>query len=75
MTDAARHNQVDLAIARAGGPSAVGRALGITPQAVGQWQRIPAERVLEISRLSGVPPHDLRPDIYPDPAATPEAAS
>lgn len=38
---------------------------GISPQAVSQWDRVPATRVLVVERLSGVPRHELRPDIYP----------
>jgi transcriptional regulator with XRE-family HTH domain len=36
---------------------------------ISKWEkgRIPAERVLEVSRLTGIPPHRLRPDIYPAP--------
>lgn len=54
----------------AGGPSALARKLGgkITPQAVGQWSRIPAERVQAVAAASGIPPHELRPDLFPAPA-------
>jgi len=52
------------AITKLGGPSAAGRALGISSQAVGQWRRVPSERVLQVERLTGVSRHDLRPDIY-----------
>lgn len=62
--------ETDAAITAAGGPSAVGRAFGISPQAVGQWKRVPAERVLALEALSGVPRHSIRPDIYPAPAAS-----
>lgn len=55
------------AVQLAGGPSAVGRAMGISPQAVGQWERVPPERALKLSELSGMQPHELRPDIYPLP--------
>ena len=50
---------------------AVGKAaelaakLGIMPQALSQWDRVPHLRVLEVERITGVPRHELRPDIYP----------
>lgn len=56
------------AIAKAGGPSAVGRALGVSPQAVSQWSRVPPNRVIALENLSGVPRHRIRPDIYPAPS-------
>lgn len=40
-------------------------ALGVSYQAVHKWQRVPAERVLEIERLRGIPRSRLRPDLYP----------
>jgi len=49
------------------------RQLGITAQAVSQWSRVPVERVLDVERVTGVPRHELRPDIYPAPQST-EAA-
>lgn len=39
--------------------------LGINAAAVSQWDRVPAERVLEVERITGVSRHDLRPDLYP----------
>lgn len=39
----------------------------LTPQAVSQWKQVPAERVIDVERVSGVSRHDLRPDIYPEP--------
>jgi DNA-binding transcriptional regulator YdaS (Cro superfamily) len=39
--------------------------LGISVAAVCQWDRVPAERVLEVERATGVSRHDLRPDLYP----------
>ncbi len=41
--------------------------LGISSQAVSQWDRCPVERVLEVERATGgkVSRHELRPDIYP----------
>lgn len=51
------------------GATVIARALSITPQAVGQWRRVPAERALEVERITGIPRHELRPDIYPAPSA------
>jgi DNA-binding transcriptional regulator YdaS (Cro superfamily) len=52
------------------GSSALAKALEqkITPQAISQWKQVPAERVLDVERITGVPRHELRPDIYPAPS-------
>lgn len=51
------------------GNTGLSRALNdeITPQAVAQWKQVPAERVLKVERVTGVPRHRLRPDLYPAP--------
>lgn len=44
---------------------------GVYPSALSQWDRVPAERVLDVERITGISRHDLRPDIYgvaPEPA-------
>lgn len=55
------------AIRLAGGPGKVGEALGISREAVQQWRRCPAERVIQLERLIGgeITRHQLRPDLYP----------
>jgi DNA-binding transcriptional regulator YdaS (Cro superfamily) len=41
---------------------------GVNKTTVMRWEdrRVPAERVIEIEARTGIPRHDLRPDIYPD---------
>ena len=61
----------------AGGQSALARLLGVTPQAVQKMcatGRVPAERVLEIEKLTGVHRSELRPDLYPPRVKRPQAA-
>lgn len=52
------------AIKNSGGVTKLARALGISHQAVMKWRRLPAERVLDVERISKISRHDLRPDIY-----------
>ena len=42
------------------------RRLDLTPQTVARWrrERVPAERVADVERLTGIPREDLRPDIF-----------
>ena len=53
------------AINAAGGQAEFARRIGITAQAVSQWDEVPPLRVLTVERVSGVSRHDLRPDLYP----------
>ena len=48
---------------------ALATGLGVTAGAVSQWDRVPAGRVLDVERLTGISRHDLRPDLYPPEAA------
>lgn len=58
----------------AGGVNNLARQIGITSQAISQWDRVPAERVLAVETATGVSRHDLRPDIYgPAPPPAPPA--
>jgi DNA-binding transcriptional regulator YdaS (Cro superfamily) len=52
------------AIDAAGGLRPLARLLGITPQAIMQWDKVPAERMLEIERVTGIARERLRPDLY-----------
>jgi len=46
--------------------------LGLTRAAVAVWKRVPAERVAQVSEVTGIPRDRLRPDIFDAPAGNPE---
>lgn len=50
--------------AERGRRTALAKAIGITPAAIWQWQKVPAERIGDISRFTGIPLEELRPDIF-----------
>jgi len=56
---------LDLAVKNVGGQAKFARLIGVTAQAVSQWDEVPPLRVLAVERVSGVPRHKLRPDLYP----------
>jgi len=47
--------------------SDLARLAKVDKATVTRWssRRVPAERVLDVERLTGIPRHDLRPDLYP----------
>lgn len=47
-----------------GAQAKVARELGVTRAAVAKWEKIPAERVVEVERVTGIPREELRPDLY-----------
>lgn len=59
---------LEKAIENAGGLTALARKLGIQPPSISEWKRrgrVPASRVLQVEAATGVPRHELRPDLYP----------
>ena len=61
-------NVVERAIEAVGSLGALAERCEVKYQAVQRWRdqgRVPAERVLSVERASGIPRHELRPDIYP----------
>lgn len=48
----------------------LGKKLGVGDAAITKWEkgRVPAERVLSVAEETGIPPHMLRPDLYPVPS-------
>ena len=67
------------AIKAAGSARVLASRIGVGPMAVSQWKKrgIPADRVLEVVRAveGEVTPHELRPDMYPDPNWLPDTAA
>lgn len=54
-----------------GGPSGLAAKLNerhphrpITSQAISQWKRVPIDRVGDVSAVTGIPRHELRPEIF-----------
>jgi DNA-binding transcriptional regulator YdaS (Cro superfamily) len=44
--------------------TALAKALGITRSAIYGWRVVPAERVVEVERITGISRKRLRPDLY-----------
>ncbi len=65
-----RDNALERAITESGGTAALARTINVTPQAISQWDRVPAERTIAVEQATGgkVTRHELRPDLYPPPA-------
>lgn len=49
-------------------------ALDIYASALSQWNQVPATRATEVSDITGIPLHQLRPDVFPVPAKAGAAA-
>lgn len=60
-----RSEALGKAIKAAGGMAPLASALGVTVQAISQWDEVPPLRVLAVERATGVSRSELRPDLYP----------
>lgn len=49
--------------------SAVAKACRIRRQAVPQWNVVPARHVITVEQITGIPRHQIRPDVFPSPSA------
>ena len=56
---------LETAIRAVGTAQKFAEQIGVSPQAVSQWRRVPVARVLKVEQVTGVSRHELRPDIYP----------
>lgn len=61
---------VQIAVEAAGGARVLAEKLGVFPSAISNWRHdgIPPRRVPAIERLTGVPAHQLRSDLWEPPA-------
>lgn len=58
---------IKMVAGKAGGMVALAEQLRITRSAIHQWKQVPANRVLEVERITGVSRYALRPDIFGKP--------
>lgn len=61
------HMDIKQIIRSSGGPSKIGKEISRHHTTVLKWERVPAEHVLAVSRLSGIPVWKIRPDVFPAP--------
>lgn len=52
----------------------VAKGLGLSRSAVSLWERVPAEVVVEVERITEIPREQLRPDLYRHADVSVEAA-
>lgn len=60
---------IEKAIQKYGTATALGEAVGFSKVTISNWRKngVPAERVFLVFNVAGVTPHELRPDLYPNP--------
>lgn len=62
-----RPEPITKAIEKAGSVKALAELVGVTPQGVSQWKRVPQKHVKAIEALTGLPLHVIRKDVYDAP--------
>lgn len=65
---------LDKAIKFMGNQRRLALALNMKPSSLSKWVhqyqgRVPPERLIQIYQLTGVTPHELRPDLHPTPTS------
>jgi DNA-binding transcriptional regulator YdaS (Cro superfamily) len=58
---------MDLIRSHRGLSAKLARELKLSTGAIAQWVRVPAERLPDVERITGIDRHILRPDICPEP--------
>jgi len=56
--------QLEMLLAKVGNASRLATLIGVNKQAIYKWQRIPADRLIDIEKATGIPREKLRPDLY-----------
>ncbi|WP_273849087.1 transcriptional regulator [Serratia liquefaciens] len=64
---------LEKAICAAGSATKLANQLGISSMTISHWKNryngvVPHDRVFPIFNVTGVTPHELRPDLYPNPS-------
>lgn len=59
-----RDEGLQIAIEKAGGLRPLARDLGMSMQALSEWRRVPADRLLQVEAVTDIPRRKLRPDLY-----------
>ncbi len=54
------------AVKKAGGKPQLASKIGISPQALGRWKRVPFKRAKQIAIVTGVPVKRLAADLFED---------
>jgi hypothetical protein len=62
--DAQRDHVMRLIFSKFGFGSVVAKHIGLSPQAVAAWDRVPPKYVMAVSELIGMEPERIRPDIF-----------
>ena len=74
MSNRDENSPLARAIKKVGTANELARLLNITPQAISQWTEIPLKRAVDVSRVTGIPLSELRPDIFGEPHTNGDAA-
>jgi DNA-binding transcriptional regulator YdaS (Cro superfamily) len=60
-------NGMDLIRSQRGMMAEIARGLGLSRAAITKWPRVPAERVVAVEKITGIPRQLLRPDLWSTP--------
>lgn len=66
MSNSKSRKALERAADAIGGFPELAKRLGITRHALYQWEKVPPNRVIPIEKATGIPRHELRPDLYPE---------